>query len=173
MILNAMSGHSSLKVLDLSWNSIGLSRNKAFSHKLAETFTTQENLVHLDLSHNQLKKEDCSIIAQGLAQNHSLWGFHILGNEGRIDAKGFLTAEKERAPGLSLAAEHLTHRINGRRMVTLHQNPITRESSSDNCWICEGWNETLFEWPSCNAHSIQDSENSEAGAGLSAPPPDS
>jgi hypothetical protein len=164
-----MARHSNLKVLDLSWNSIGLSRNKAFAHKLADTFQTQENLVHLDLSHNQLKKEDCSIIAQGLAQNHSLWGFHILGNDGHIDAKGFLTAEKESSPGLSLAAEHLTHRINGRRMVTLHHNPITRESNSDNCWICEGWNEVLFEWPSRIFGQRGSSAHGEAGAGLLAP----
>ena len=143
-----MTHHGNIKVLDLSWNSIGLSKKKAFSQKLAEVLSTQENLIHLDLSHNQIKKEDCSIIAQGLAPNHTLWGLHMIGNEANMDTKGFLISEREKKFGAAITAEHLARRINGRRMVIMRKED-GKYRSADNCWICEGWNETLFEWPQC------------------------
>ncbi len=144
-ILDSMVHHSNLRVLDLSWNSIGLSKKKAFATKLAQTLIEQENLVHLDLSHNKIKKEDCAVIAEGLAQNHTLWGLHMIGNEGRVDAKGYLIPDKDR----EATAEHLAHRINGRRMVIVRKEEGTTEAnqSADNCWICEGWNEAHFDWP--------------------------
>ncbi len=145
-ILDAMVHYTNLRVLDLSWNSIGQSKKKTFATKLAEVFATQENLVHLDLSHNKIRKEDCSIIAQGLAQNHSLWGLHFIGNEGHMDVKGFLLPDKDQWSG-EVTAEHLAHRISGRRMVITRKEEGGKYQSADNCWICEGWNEVHFQWP--------------------------
>lgn len=44
-------------------------------------FKENKTLVHMDLSHNNFKKSDCEIIDQGLKENHTLLGIHMVGNE--------------------------------------------------------------------------------------------
>ncbi|MDR3547220.1 MAG: hypothetical protein P4M11_02900 [Candidatus Pacebacteria bacterium] len=141
LILNAVASNGNTRVLDLSWNTVGATKSRAFPTKMAELLSTQENLVHLDLSNNRLDADACEIISKGLKDNHTLWGVHIIGNEAKVDAKGFMHAGKAET---NVACEHLAHRINGRMMVVW---PSPEEREVDNCWICEGWNEVLFEWP--------------------------
>jgi len=145
LILQSVMLNNSIKILDLSWNTIGVTKNKVFANKLAELLSTQDNLVHLDISNNRLSSFDCAIISKGLEENHSLWGMHIIGNEGKLDTKGFMQPGKGEK---SMANGHLSQRINGRKMVLIPLSEVNaHEREVDNCWICEGWNEVLFEWP--------------------------
>jgi hypothetical protein len=80
--------------------------------------------------------------------NHSLWGFHVFGNDGFIDSKGFLHCGKKDNLEFSLATEHLEHRISGTKMVVMNtEKEDTKVKRINNCWLCEGWNEVLVEWP--------------------------
>ena len=44
-------------------------------------FKENKTLLHVDLSHNNFKKVDCEIIEEGLKENHTLFGIHMIGNE--------------------------------------------------------------------------------------------
>lgn len=105
-------------------------------------------LLAQDISHNKIRPDDCKAIATALEDNHTLWGIHALGN-GRceIDSKGFVTEGS--GDGLfAVGTEQLECRINGVKMVVLNtETEDARIKRINNCWICEGWNETLFEWP--------------------------
>ena len=143
--------HSNIKVIDFSWNSLGTFKGKVFANQLAEVLTTQENLLHLDISHNKFKPEDCRTISCALATNHNLWGIHMLGNGTyAVDAKGFL---HEESFSTSIGTGHLESRINGVRMVVANtEREATKIKRINNCWICEGWNEMLIEWPRGNVY---------------------
>lgn len=138
-------------MLDLSWNSIGKIGTKLFASQLGEVLTTQDNLLHLDISHNNIKSEEINTIAKSLELNHSLWGLHIFGNEGYIDSKAFLHPGQRDKREMNIATEHLAHRINGIKMVVLNSDrEDTKIKRINNCWLCEGWNEVLVEWPLSN-----------------------
>jgi len=44
-------------------------------------FKENKTLLHMDLSHNNFNKQDCEVIDEGLKENHSLYGIHMVGNE--------------------------------------------------------------------------------------------
>jgi hypothetical protein len=48
---------------------------------LKNMFKDNKALIHLDLSHNNLRKEDCRVIEEGLNENHTLLGIHMVGND--------------------------------------------------------------------------------------------
>lgn len=50
----------------------------------------ESGLLHLDLSNNQIKKNESKAIALGLKENSNIYGFHFNGNAGHINCKGFL-----------------------------------------------------------------------------------
>jgi tRNA A-37 threonylcarbamoyl transferase component Bud32 len=47
----------------------------------ANMFKENKTLIHVDLSHNNFKKADCMIIDEGLKENHTIFGIHMLGND--------------------------------------------------------------------------------------------
>ena len=55
-----------------------------------KTFTVNQALIHLDLSHNNIDCRELTEMKKGLDQNHSLLGLHLAGNEGTVDALGFI-----------------------------------------------------------------------------------
>ena len=42
------------------------------------------------MSHNNIRLDDVEIIAEGLKDNHTILGLHFVGNDGDVDAKGFV-----------------------------------------------------------------------------------
>ena len=63
----------------------------AFGEYLKELMMKNESgLLHLDLSHNHIKKAESKVIALGLKENSNIYGFHFNGNDGHINPKGFL-----------------------------------------------------------------------------------
>ena len=105
-----IAGNSKIKVLDMSWNSFGL-YSSSFSKTFAEFIISNDSLLHLDLSHNKLGKEDSKIISDALAQNHSLYGMHYDGNYGYMDPNGYLKLIN--VPDQKYDVNYVTHQING------------------------------------------------------------
>ena len=48
-----------------------------------------KTLVHIDLSHNFLRKQDCEDIEAFLKENHTILGIHMVGNEINTNSQGF------------------------------------------------------------------------------------
>lgn len=44
-------------------------------------FRENKSLIHLDISHNNFKRGDCDLIEEGLKDNHTLLGLHMVGND--------------------------------------------------------------------------------------------
>ena len=97
-----LTDNSILEVLDVSFNSIcgGITTNdevKAtqlrdmYAKAWSECFKKNTALIHVDISHNNLRTIEIEIIADGLKHNHSILGIHLRGNEGNIDAQGFVS----------------------------------------------------------------------------------
>ncbi len=122
-------------MLDLGWNSLGTFRAKQFAEMLAKLFT-EENLLHLDISHNALDFECCTLISLSLKDNHTLIGIHIEGNYCKIDSKGFITPiEAMQAEPANILSSRMQYK------------PMAKVPNvSSRCWICEGWCSTMFTW---------------------------
>lgn len=109
-ILKALKENKTVRVLDLSWNSLGL-LNSTFAKTFSEFISSNTSLIHMDLSNNYFNKEDCAIIAEGLKENHTLYGFHFHGNIGYLDARGFLVIPEDHYQ--SVSSLHTIHNIEG------------------------------------------------------------
>jgi hypothetical protein len=66
-----------------------------------------KTLVHLDFSFNQFKINDVQVLGEGLKQNHSILGIHLMGNYAKVDELGFITPEK----AMDEATSHVFIRI--------------------------------------------------------------
>lgn len=114
-IAAALLENKELKMLDLSWNSIGprpLKAPKKIMKKLqvkkfeaegfngrlwGEALRRNTTLVHLDMSYTKFEQIDTEYLSAGLDHNHTLVGFHFQGNfgvfdqlHGKVDSLGFL-----------------------------------------------------------------------------------
>ena len=61
----------------------------------AAGFEANSSLIHLDLSHNYFDSRELVEINKGLSENHTILGIHLGGNEGDIDAFGFIKPKKD------------------------------------------------------------------------------
>lgn len=98
--------HKSLKIFDLSFNSIGsgikstpnqsedFKKIQQYAMSWKECFEHNTSLMHVDLRHNNLNSQEIEIISQGLANNHTILAIHLLGNEGEADTQGFVKINK-------------------------------------------------------------------------------
>ena len=129
-----------IKILNLGWNTIGNFQSKSFAEKLSSVLK-DDNIIHLDISHNNLGKESCSIISQGLASNHTLYGIHVEGNECFIDAKGFMQIENAYS-SIACSEMHLNNTISLNKCKT-------KVNKQNHCWLCEGWREINFKFEKC------------------------
>jgi len=87
-----LRGEGQLGRLDVSWNCLGNTGGSASMAALSKALRQESSLVHLDLSYNSLRAEDCRVLAEGLRDNHSLIGLHLVGNAASVDADGFVVA---------------------------------------------------------------------------------
>lgn len=148
-IFAALIKNTYLKVLDLSWNSLGASE-KGLANAFFELFSKNNELVHCDFSYNNISYETTVKAAEGLKLNHSIYGLHWNGNQGYVDTEGFLIPFKT-SLSTDLQPKHSTaiskRRINGVQCLKDgkgHDKAIPTE----NCWICEGWTEnTIYYIP--------------------------
>lgn len=108
-IFKGVLENESLMVLDFSWNSIG-SGTPSVASDIVELFKINDKLMHLDLSNNNFSRDESKLLAEGLTNNHSIYGFHFVGNFGHVDSRGFLVVNDNEEKDLS--EMHVSHRIN-------------------------------------------------------------
>jgi len=80
-IFEAVYTNEYLKVLDLSWNSIGTCSTKENIVKIIKALSKEsKSLVHLDLSFNKFTLEESLAIQKAIEKNKVMLGFHFEGN---------------------------------------------------------------------------------------------
>lgn len=135
--------NEAILVFDISWNSIG-GGNPSIVPVIAETLQKNDKIIHLDLSNNYFTLAESKRISEALETNHSIYGFHFIGNYGYVDSKGFLVVNENTTKDIS--EMHINHRMNGCAFSKGLNKKRGYETLKDCCWICEGWNEVKFEW---------------------------
>jgi len=109
-IFQGLLENDSITVFDISWNSLG-GNNPSVAPIIVEVLQKNEKMVHLDLSNNYFTFEESRLISHGLENNHTIYGFHFIGNYGYVDSKGFLIVPEKAQKELS--GMHSKHRISG------------------------------------------------------------
>eukprot|EP00347_Sterkiella_histriomuscorum_P005610 403355936 len=154
-LAKTISSHKTLQILDLSFNNIGSGINTIHNQfenpKLAELnakiwkecLEQNQSLLHVDLTHNSLNSGELEIIAQGLQNNHTILGIHMLGNEGETDTQGFVKVIKKK----QVSKSHVYTRIQPSLQAgNINNKQLLKLKACSNCWICEGWTEVKFEF---------------------------
>lgn len=163
---NARNG-GHLSDLDLAWNQLD---GSDAAMALAEVLRISVTLYHLDLSYNNLGPASCQIIADGLRDNHFLYGLHIVGNAATMDADGFLTpvidspkasslptGDKPQAQQFGDLRQGIDGRLGARSTDAsglgvgawtdadvLRERDVLEQQTT--CWACEGWERLELQW---------------------------
>ncbi|OMJ69451.1 hypothetical protein SteCoe_32825 [Stentor coeruleus] len=133
-----LSQNDSLKVLDISWNCLGRDFSMETVKIIGKCLKIHPFLLHIDLSYNNLTYKECENLAELIKDNHNVLGLHMTGNEGFVDAKGFI--HPSTASNGAIQQGHFFDRILDKsKYIKKHQH-------QNNCWICEKWIEMTFEW---------------------------
>ena len=102
-IARGLKVNKCLKMLDLSWNKMGVKRGNMkvgdIGKAWGEAFKENETLIHIDISFNKFQEEDTEILAKDLEENQTIMGIHYQGNTsglksdnkvGKLDSLGFI-----------------------------------------------------------------------------------
>ena len=159
-LFEELAANQSLRVLDLSWNLLGLgnrinNKEKNMVESLNNFLENNQDLYHLDLSCNKFTFEESKAIANCLKKNKTIYGFHFEGNFGNIDSMGFLKID-EKGEEFDYIGNLLAKKINGvkpHRATDRKVKYVAEESIYDCCWICDNWAEVFFKYGSKSARS--------------------
>ena len=120
-----------------------------FTNQLCELFHNKSSeLIHLDISYNNINFVDSSAISENIKDNHTILGIHVDGNDMWVDELGFVhPVEKNKYKQNHFAQSQIFYRI-------ASDHPLSRSNvinvqklrSKNNCWICEGWREIKFHY---------------------------
>ena len=120
-----------------------------FTTQLCELFHNKNTeLLHLDISYNNINVVDATAISEHIKDNHTILGIHVDGNDMWVDELGFVfPIEKSKYKQNHFANSQIFYRI-------ANDHPLNRSSvinvqklrSKNNCWICEGWREIKFHY---------------------------
>eukprot|EP00933_Yihiella_yeosuensis_P082255 TRINITY_DN96062_c0_g1_i1.p1 TRINITY_DN96062_c0_g1~~TRINITY_DN96062_c0_g1_i1.p1 ORF type:complete len:690 (+),score=125.12 TRINITY_DN96062_c0_g1_i1:77-2071(+) len=167
-ILENIQKGGQLADVDISWNSLASADANFAAEAIAAVFRESVTLYHCDLSYCSMNAECCSVIGEGLRDNHSLYGLHMVGNAATMDADGFLTPLDANgsslpqdvgpetgvgSPRCMLAGNPLNgaHGLIGARPSGLSKEDELRGRDvlehQSTCWACEGWERLELEWP--------------------------
>ena len=120
----------------------------SFTKELCELFKNKKiELLHLDISHNNLNYLDCKQIEKDVKNNHSILGIHVDGNNMNIDELGFIHAiDKSHYEKNYFASSQIFYPINNEHpLIKSNILKIKKIRRKNNCWICEGYREKYFE----------------------------
>lgn len=121
----------------------------SFAKELGEFFREPNTeLIHLDISHNNICSEDAVFLAEECKNNHKILGLHVDGNEISIDENGFLHAMKKTEKHDNYYAHSQIYygidNDKGGNITKTNNDKIRKIRAKNNCWICEGWREIPF-----------------------------
>ncbi|CAE7487860.1 Nlrc3, partial [Symbiodinium pilosum] len=152
---NARRG-GQLADVDVAWNPLAQDGPVA-AKAISTVFRESATLYHCDLSYCCMDAASCALLGEGLRDNHSLYGLHIVGNAATMDADGFLTPQKNCSllpdeqqrsimfGGLQPGPEGLLGSIPSFAEDDLKGRDVLEMKSA--CWACEGWVRQEIEWP--------------------------
>lgn len=123
------------------------------AESLSEMFRKNKTLMHCDFSHWDLSLYECKIINQGLNQNHTVLGLHMVGNEMNTDPLGFLKPAQN-DPG----ASHILPHISNKDIKVNKNNERADTNVTSNWWLCEGWIQTEFEFDPIKSNKLDNKE---------------
>lgn len=111
-----------------------------------------KELVHLDISHNNIGFVDSQHISEEVKYNHSILGIHLDGNDMTIDSLGFITAvQKENHDKSHYANSQVYYKIdNEHPLIKSNILNVRKIRAKNSCWICEGWREIKFSYKPIN-----------------------
>lgn len=118
-----------------------------FAKELGELFKEKSSeLIHLDISHNNIGQADFVHLSEEVKNNHVILGIHCDGNEAAIDELGFMKAVgKSNFESSHYANSQIYYRISEEHpLISTNVINVRKIRAKNNCWICEGWRETKF-----------------------------
>jgi hypothetical protein len=124
-----------------------------FAKELGQLFNGDcKDLVHLDISHNNIGFIDSQYISQEVKFNHSILGIHLDGNDMTIDSLGFIKAtQKENLEKSYFANSQVYYKIdNEHPLIKSNILNVRKIRAKNSCWICEGWREIKFSYKPIN-----------------------
>ena len=120
-----------------------------FTNQLCELFHNKSSeLLHLDISYNNINSLDGKAISENIKYNHSILGIHVDGNDMYVDEFGFVyPIEKSNYKPNHFANSQIFYRIaDDHPLICSNVINIKKLRSKNNCWICEGWREIKFNY---------------------------
>ena len=120
-----------------------------FTSQLCGLFHNKESeLLHLDISYNNLNYSDCKAISEHIKHNHTILGIHVDGNNMYTDGFGFIyPVNKSEYKQDHYANSQIFYRISDDHpLISSNIIKIKKLRSKNNCWICEGWREIIFNY---------------------------
>ena len=120
-----------------------------FTSQLCELFHNKSTeLVHLDISYNNINTVDAKAISEHIKDNHTILGIHVDGNDMWVDELGFVyPIEKSKYKQNHFAQSQIFYRItNDHPLARSNIINVQKLRSKNNCWICEGWREIKFHY---------------------------
>jgi NLR family CARD domain-containing protein 3 len=134
-IMEGLENNNSLKELDISWNSLGRDTSLEVARALGKALKVNTDLMHLDISYNYFSKDECEVIAEFIAHNHTLLGLHAMGNDCIVDSRGFVIPSE--FTGKAQQSHFFSRMLN---------STIKKKRQVGNCWVCDEWIEAVFKW---------------------------
>lgn len=149
----AKGNNNTQKVLDLSWNILGnglsTGKDSSCTDEICDFITSNESILHLDLSNNAFNTKQSDHIAKALKKNHSIFGFHFTGNKGYVNSEDYLIVDENDDLGMvDVFSSHVQKKIDGCKPIKSNcLNMIDNiRNLKNSCWICDNWMEQEFEW---------------------------
>ena len=120
-----------------------------FTNQLCELFHNKDTeLLHLDISYNNINTLDGKAISEHIKDNHTILGIHVDGNDMYVDEFGFVyPIEKSKYKPNHFANSQIFYRLSDDHpLISSNVINIKKLRSKNNCWICEGWREIKFNY---------------------------
>ena len=120
-----------------------------FAIALGEYFTNESiDLIHLDISHNNINYIDSKLISEKVKSNHTILGMHLDGNEMEINELGFIIpVEKNSKKDKFFSESQISYGIDkSYKLRKTKIDAVRKIRNKNNCWICDGFREIEFEY---------------------------
>ena len=132
-----------------------------FTSQLCNLFhNNQIELLHLDISYNNLNYTDAKAISEHIKYNHTILGIHVDGNDMYTDGFGFVyPVEKSDYKHDHFANSQIFYRISeDHPLISSNIINLKKLRAKNNCWICEGWREIKFNYKPPNSSENENLE---------------